>query len=246
MKLPTIFVDESGSPSPKTPNSNSGNLFFTIGFCYCKNPKSMEKKLSRLLKKLQNKDMYSNKLCEFKFFPKHALKKLKYTDEDIKSRWEPHFDVIREKVLEIIINKSDGVFAGTLDKTQVYGKNYTTEQIGNMIFKESLFDYILPNLNYSKDVSVIYDRGRLNPTKTRKFDQNMQQRHTFSSGDIMMNHFFEPKTFHDADSKQTPGIWASDFIAGAFHLALKHNDTRFRDRLTPKFIGKGSKIFEFK
>ena len=45
--------------------------------------------------------------------------------------------------------------------------------------------------------------------------------------------------FHDAESVTTPGIWASDFIAGSFHFALKHNNPRYRNILKNKFIGNG-------
>lgn len=53
------------------------------------------------------------------------------------------------------------------------------------------------------------------------------------------------KTFHDSDSVQTPEMWAADFIAGAFHLVVKYNDTSYHDLLELKFIGVGSKTFDF-
>ena len=44
---------------------------------------------------------------------------------------------------------------------------------------------------------------------------------------------------HDVDLLSTLGIWASDFVAGAFHLALKHENSKYRDALKPKFIEHG-------
>ena len=46
-------------------------------------------------------------------------------------------------------------------------------------------------------------------------------------------------TCSDIDSHTNAGIWAADYVAGAFHMALKHNDKTFFDLLKPKFIGNG-------
>lgn len=204
----------------------------------------MQKKLVKLLKSLQDKGVYPNELNEFKFFPELTLKKLHYSDNEIECDWAPHFDSVREKVLKIIINYSDGVFAGILNKTDNYGKNHTAVEIGNTIFKESLVDHILPKLDYPKDLHVIYDRGRLGIKKTKEFDFDIQQS-TIKPDATFTDYYFKPKTFHDVDSKYLPGIWASDFIAGAFNLAYKDGNTKFIDRLKPKFIGKGFKEFKF-
>lgn len=51
--------------------------------------------------------------------------------------------------------------------------------------------------------------------------------------------FQKRRMVHDADSLKTPGIWAADFVAGAFHHALKHNHSRYADALKPKFIANG-------
>ncbi len=46
-------------------------------------------------------------------------------------------------------------------------------------------------------------------------------------------------TIYDVDSVKRPGIWASDFVTGAFHMSLKHDDPTYRDLLERKFIRKG-------
>ena len=241
IKHDVIYVDESGNPGMKKIEHNNRHPFFVMGFCYCKKPKKLNKHLVRLLSSLHKGDLYPKKLKEIKFYPTPALLKLGYSISEIESDWEPHYHTVRNQIAKVILAKSDGVFAGIVKKTKMQNEAWSAENIGNAIFKKSLFDNILPNMYVARDLVVIYDRGRLNHAQTKIFNKDMSEIPTpcfddrINSGQV---------TFHDADSIRTPGIWASDFVAGAFHCELKHNDPTYRNLLKSKFMARGSSCLD--
>ena len=212
---------------------NRRHPFFIIGFCYCRDPSAMNRQLHRLLLRLQRKGAYPAKLQEIKFYPTPALRKLSYSENEIKTMWSPNYTQIRDEVLDIVLNYSDGVFAGIQDKTAISSDEWTSESLGNHVFKESLIRHIMPTMHVSVVPSIIFDQGRLNPKRTRVFNLDMLEsaQHPFWGRII--------RVIHDADSLKTPGIWAGDFVAGAFYLAFKHNNSRYIDAMRPKFIGRG-------
>lgn len=237
-----IYVDESGNPGITSIMHNLDHPFFIIGFCYCKNPSILKRKCMKLLTNLHRKHQYPKSMKELKFFPTLALQHQGCTLDDIQSKWAPHYDMMREKMLEIIVNNSDGVFAGIVNKTKIKPKSCLPEEIDNTLFQKS-FEYVLPQLDISTPLLTIYDRGRLSVEKSKKFNAVMEDvyhKYTDNFTNIPTHH----KTFHDSDSIKTPGIWVADFIAGAFHFAIKHNNTKYRDLLKPRFIKEGSKMFD--
>lgn len=144
-------------------------------------------------------------------------------------------------MLRIITDNVDGVFAGIINKTNMGSVMPTSEEIGNRLFERSL-GCILSCLSFSKPPMIIYDRGRLNPSRTEMFNKRMEN---FIYARIKKSGVFQAhdQTFHDADSIQTPGIWAADFVAGSFHRAVKYGDEQYLKSLRPKFIGGGSRMF---
>lgn len=236
LNAPTIFVDESGSPGAKT-HSFEHHLF-VFGFCYCKKPRILERNLKTLLVQLHKKELYHPELDEIKFHPTLPLQKLGCTKENIKSCWEPHYDTIRKKVIDIIIKNSDGVFAGIVEKRELYNTGFTSEYIGNTLFQKSLIDHVIHNIDYSNELFVIYASGRLNNKRTIAFDKNMCNI-KFKNKQTNTSNHFTSKTFHDVDSAKTPGIWAGDLVAGAFNMAYGHNESKYKDSLESKFINAG-------
>ncbi len=234
-----IYVDESGNAGMRKLEHNRKHPFFIMGFCYCKKSKKLNKHLHKLLLELHKDNLYPSKLKEIKFYPTPALLKLGYSTDEIEIDWAPNYSTVRNKTARAILDKSDGIFAGILKKTDIQDKTCTAENIGNILFKKSLFDNILPNISTLIAPQVIYDRGRLNHGQTKAFNKDMHDAYAANS-DKNVKDCGGQITFRDTDSLKTPGIWASDFIAGAFHLALKHNDSTYRDLLKPNFIADGS------
>ena len=83
--------------------------------------------------------------------------------------WEPHFDFIRKQVNSLIVSAADGVFAGVLDKRTIKRQTWSSEEIGNFLFDRSLYDNILPNIEDFNNLTVIYDKGRLDSKRTQEF-----------------------------------------------------------------------------
>lgn len=238
MRSNAIFIDESGDPGLKSERHKFEHPFFIVGFCYCSSPRIANRKLRKLLTKLHKKEIYPSKLHELKFHPSPALRKLGYDEQEIKNNWEKKYDYVRREIANVILKHADGIFAGVLDKRSIYKKTWTSERIGNYLFKRSLYDNILPKLNLSPHPSIIYDRGRLSATKTKSFNQYVSYRYAPSNIDLRpSDRSIDAK---DADSLKMPGIWLGDFVAGSFHLKFQHDNSIYYDLLKPKFIGSGS------
>lgn len=235
----TIYVDESGNAGLRKKTHNSKHPFFIIGFAYTPNPYQLKIKMKRLLKRLHKRKKYPYNLKEIKFYPTNSLKKLGYSDDEINSKWKPHFNYVRLKTSEIINNNVNGVFAGILDKRTIGRKTWTNERIGNYLFNQSLFYNVLPNLGLSIGPSIIFDKGRLSPQRTKAFNQYMLQTDSYLTNIGVKRYGGYVVNFKDVDSLQEPGIWIADHVAGSFHFSLKHNNNKFYNLLKPKFIGMG-------
>ena len=232
-----IYVDESGTPGTKAISHNHRHPYFILGFCYCKNYRRMTKKLHKLLQNLQRDDVYPTELKEIKFNPTSSLAKVGYSPEQIRDKWEPHYATIRAHTAKIIADNADGVFAGIVNKKEI-SNPVNSEELGNFVFMESLYKHVLPAIESAVTLSVIYDRGRLNPSRAKKFNENSLISHPNRTTNS--NFYANISKFEDVDSLRSAGIWAGDFVAGAFHWKIKHKDSVFADLLSPRFIGNGS------
>lgn len=236
----TIFVDESGNAEIRNLQFIANYPFFIFGFTFCHDPLKLKSELNRLLRDLHLQNKYAPKLHELKFYPYNALKKLGYTEIEIKRDWEPHFDFVRKQAVSIVAQHSDGVFGGILDKRTITRTTWTSETIGNYLFNRSLYQNILPNLTVVNTPEILYDRGRLSQDKTHSFDRYMLGTDSFLSWNGTKRYKGNVISFKDADSKHNAGIWASDLVAGSFRHAYMNIDTSFLTTLQPKFIGTGS------
>ena len=115
----TIYVDESGDAGTKSFRYNKKFPYFIMGFCYCKKPAILKRGMHRVLLQCHKSGIYPTKLNEIKFYPTTELKKLGYTTNEIKTSWEPNYSKIRDMVLRVILDCSDGVFAGIIDKNTI-------------------------------------------------------------------------------------------------------------------------------
>lgn len=170
----TVYVDESGNAVLNKPEHIKKFPFFVIGFVVCQEPQLLRKKMRRLMIKLHKRRKYYRSIMELKFNPYSALKKQSCSKIEIRTRWEPYFDLVRKQVNSLIANTADGVFAGVLDKRTVGRNAWTSERIGNFLFSGSLYQNILPNVGDFDDLTVIYDRSRLDPKRTQIFNRYMQ------------------------------------------------------------------------
>lgn len=111
-----IYADESGNTGMRAVAHNKKHPFFIVGFCYCRNSRMISRQMHRLLLRLHNNRVYPARLNEIKFYPTPALRKLGYTEDEIKTTWSPNYALVREEILRVILTYSDGVFTGILDK----------------------------------------------------------------------------------------------------------------------------------
>ncbi|MFY9299643.1 MAG: DUF3800 domain-containing protein [Candidatus Nitrosotenuis sp.] len=235
----TIYVDESGNAGLTKKDHIGDHPYFIVGFAYVSNPYRLKIKMKRLIKRLHQRNKYAPELKEIKFNPTNSLKRFGYSDDEINAKWKPHYNFVRLKTSEIISNNVEGVFAGILDKRTVVKQTWTTERIGNYLFNQSLFYILLPKLGLSVGPSIIFDKGRLSPDRTKAFNEYMLGTDSYLSNIGVKKYNGNIVNFKDINSLDEPGIWIADHVAGAFHFSLKHNDNTFYNLLKPKFVGSG-------
>ena len=235
----TIHVDESGNATLNKPEHIKKYPFFVLGFVFCKNPELLQKGMARLLVKLHKRKKYHRNIAELKFNPYRALEKQGCSRNEIRTVWEPHFDFIRKQVNSLIVNAADGVFAGVLDKRTIKRPTWSSEQIGNFLFNRSLYDNILPNIGDFNNLTVVYDKGRLDSKRTQNFNQYMTDTESYRAFTGSKKYSGTMDRFQDVDSYSDSGIWAADFIAGSFRHAYLYDDHAYVNILKPKFIGNG-------
>lgn len=234
-----VYVDESGTAVLDKPDHVRRYPFFVIGFVVCQRPELLKKDMKRLLLKLHKRKKYHRKVMELKFSPYSALHKQGCSKKEIQTRWEPHFDLVRREANSRIARAADGVFAGVLDKRTIRKGTWTPETIGNFLFNKSLFRSILPNVADFDGMTVVYDKGRLDPKRTRSFNRYMSQTESYLEFIGSKRYAGTVDLFRDADSLSEPGIWAADFVAGSFRHAYLNSDWTYADMLRPKFVGDG-------
>ena len=240
MAKETIFVDESGNAEIKNKQYITNYPYFIFGFTFCNDPITLKTELYNLLTKVHRQKKYAPLLNELKFYPYNALKKLGYSEIEIKRDWEPHFDYVRSEAVDIITRRADGIFAGILDKRTIWKSTWTSERIGNYLFNKSLFENMLPKLNFVSPPEILYDKGRISKVQTLDFNRYMLGTDSYLSWNGTKKYNGNIISFKDADSKHNSGIWASDLVAGSFRHAYMKIDNSFLNTLKPKFIGDGS------
>ena len=162
-----IFIDESGDPG-LSQEAIESTQYYTVGYIYCQEPSVLRSGLRRLLKKVRNRKRYPPTLNELKFYlPKSDLIANGYTITQLQ-KYEKYLPEIREDAIEIICEKSKGVFGATLDKKKAFD-TWTPERLGNYIFAQSLLRDVMNNISPRYPPSILYDGGRLSPTKTALF-----------------------------------------------------------------------------
>lgn len=240
----TIYVDESGNSGLRNNNAQK-YPFFVIGFCFFCDPMKFKIEMKRLLKKLHRKGKYHTGLKELKFSPDSALEKLGCSRHDIETIWKPHFDYVRKKANELIVQHTDGVYAAILDKRTITRNTWTSETIGNYIFNITLFRNILPLAEFSFAPEVIYDRERISPVKTIEFNNYMMNTDSYLSNIGKKKYSGNAICFRDENSINNSGLWGADFVAGSFRRMYFQSDSTYLDILRSKFLGDGSRNFWF-
>ncbi len=165
-----IFVDESGT-SGLSPVSIASSPYYTIGYVYCHEPAQLRTDLKRLLRREHRSGRYPSLLNELKFYlPRTDLIKKGYTPEQL-NQYEEYLPDIRKKAIQIICEDAAGIFAAILDKESVAQPTWTNERIGNYIFAKTLFLDVMNNISPRYPPVILYDKGRLSPTKNSQFKE---------------------------------------------------------------------------
>ena len=236
-----IFVDESGNPGL---SSSSLELYpyYAIGFVYCKDPSQLRTSLKRLLKREHERNRYPPDLNELKFYlPNSDLIQWGYTPDQLK-KYEGYLPSIRDKANEIICNRVNGVFGAIIDKKKAYN-SWTPERIGNFVFAQTLLLDVMNNISPQYPPAILYDKGRLSTYKVKQFEKYIAEKDQWFGQNGRKLYEGNISTPMSQSSYAEPGIWAADLVAGAFQCKHKHIEPRYADKLKPKYINSGERLY---
>lgn len=236
-----IFVDESGTPG-LSKESIASSPYYTIGYVYCHEPAQLRTDLKRLLKREHRSDRYPSMLTELKFYlPRSDLMKKGYKTGQL-NKYEESLPAIREKAIEIICKWAAGVFAAILDKNKAR-LSWTNERIGNYIFAQTLFLDVMNNISPRYPPAILYDKGRLSPTKNSQFKEYVANKDRYFEKMDLKSYKGQIPVPQEQSSYAEPGIWAADLVAGSFECKYKHNEPRYADMLRTKYIATGERLY---
>ncbi|MHC1688744.1 MAG: DUF3800 domain-containing protein [Methanothrix sp.] len=236
-----IFIDESGDPGLSR-EAIECTQYYTVGFIYCREPSMLRTKLKRLLKKEHERKRYPLKLNELKFhLPKSDLIGNGYNIDELYS-YEKYLPAIREKALKLICENTVGVFAATLNKNKAFS-SWTSERIGNYIFAQTLLVDVINSIYPRYPPSILFDGGRLSPTKTSLFKDYLSDKDRYLVGAGLKSYVGHLPIPSNRNSVTEPGIWAADLVAGSFRHKYVSGDSHYADLLKAKYIGIGEKLY---
>lgn len=236
-----IFVDESGNPD-LSPKSKSLYPYYSIGFVYCKNPSQLRTDLKRILKRSHERDRYPPDITELKFYlPMSELFRLGYEKREL-DEYIAMLPTVRRKSLEAICKDATKIFSAVLVKQKALS-TWTSERIGNYLFAQTLVLDVMNNISPQYPPSILYDPGRLSPSKTDEFKQYLNGKdHYFERMGIKqyIGHLPAPQA---RTSHIEPGIWAADLVAGAFGCKYTNNDSSYSELLKTKCIFSNERLY---
>jgi len=238
-----VYVDES-SDCGLSIASRRKRPFFSFGYVYCRDPKTLREKLRRQLRRQHRRNRYPPQLREIKFYlPNNELKKdWGYSNKEIR-RYIKYLPQFRRKTIDIILNSSCGIYSAILKKDTIKKPTWTSERLGNFMFAQTLFLNILNTLKTSKPPTIIFDEGRLSVLKATKFKEYLSNKESYFEYVGLKKYKGNIGTPVDMSSISEPGIWAADIIAGAFYHKYCNRDRVYADLLKPSYIGVGEKRF---
>jgi hypothetical protein len=236
-----IFIDESGNPGLSSVSVES-SPYYAIGFVYCKDPSQLRTGLRRLLKRVHERKWYPPTLAELKFYlPRTDLIKQGYTYDQL-DKYQDYLPAIREKAIEIVRERSTGVFGAVVDKKKAHN-TWTPERLGNYVFAQTLFLDVMNSITPQYPPSILYDRGRLSPTKTRQFEQYFVNKDRYFEQTEVKSYKGQLPVPKDQSSYAEPGIWAADLVAGAFECKYTHGEPFYADLLGMRYIRNGERLY---
>ncbi len=236
-----IYVDESGDPG-LNPLHLQKKPYFVFGYVYVRDPVDLNKRLKRLLKRLHRKDRYPPKLRELKFhLPYRWMIKNGYTNAQFNAYITAMHD-IRKQVLGILATHTNGVFAAVVDKHTAHSK-WTSERLGNYTFAQTLLHGVMCEIRSHNPPTIIYDKGRLSHSSEASFDSYLLYKQIDFAHKYHMLQLLTPETPHSVSSRYHPGIWAADYVAGAFYYKYQAGDAKYADMLKQVWLGRGEKLY---
>ena len=236
-----VYVDESGDPG-LDPTRLQKRPYFVFGYVYVRDPADLNKRLKRLLKRLHLRDRYPPKLRELKFYIPHEwLTRHGYTNEQY-TAYAAGMSDIRKQVLGILAAHTDGVFAAVVDKRGAYD-TWTPKWLGNYTFAQTLFHGVMRAIKADDQPTIIYDKGRLSQSGESSFESYLLYQQIDFAFKYNIPRLLVPKLPHSASSIYHPGIWAADYVAGAFYHKHQANDARYANILRPVWFGKGEWVY---
>ena len=239
----TIYVDESGDLGLSYPHVQR-KPYFVFGYVYTSDSSKLEKSLRRLLKRLHDRNRYPSCLKELKFnLPRDRLISQGHTPDQLDREYEANMQYVRTRVLNVLVDHVDGVFAAIVNKRSVINQEWTPERLGNYVFAQTLLVNVMNKLRLTDLRNIVYDKGRLSQSRSAEFRLYLMRKDSYFNYKGWNKYSGSLPYPKEISSDSDPGIWAADYVAGAFNRKYSHGDSTYADILNPVKIGSGERIF---
>ena len=149
---------------------------------------------------------------------------------------------IRKQALGLLTAHTDGVFAAVVDKRAAYS-GWTPERLGNYAFAQTLLHGVMRAIRVDDQPTVVYDKGRLSQSSEASFDSYLLYKQIDFAYKHRMSRLLAPKPPYSVSSIYNPGIWAADYVAGAFYHKYQAGDAHYADMLRPVWLGNGEQLY---
>lgn len=185
---------------------------------------------------------YPAPLKELKFYiPTSSLIKQGYTPEQCHT-YVDNMPDIRKQVLNLLTRYADGVFAAILDK-RMAKRTWTSERLGNYVFAQTLIVNIMRQIKLDRPLAIIYDKGRLSPSREASFDSYLLRTQDHFNNPHFKSYSGFVDSLRSVSSLFFPGIWAADCVAGEFYHKYMASDDYYSNILKPIMIDGGERKF---
>lgn len=174
---------------------------------------------------IQDEEKYPGVLRELKY--KLPIKQLKrfYTDMDIEY-YQSVLRLIRLDVIDLINRYSDGIHITILNKETIREPTWTSVELGNYIFAETIQKIFLNKVEFKYNPKVYFDMN-YDILKTNAFINYMFNKDGYYLTQGIRKTHFSLSDVIGVSSIDEPGIWAADFLAGAYYDYYNFDNPEF-------------------
>ncbi len=219
-----VFVDESGDPML----TSKATRHFVLAFVHVRgrDKPSVDKVLSRILKRLKRRNLYPPQMDELKFnLPSRSTKRVLSAEEH--RLYLSKMPEVRRRVLSVITTLDVRIGVVIVDKSKAY-PSWTSDRLYNYMIVHNLFFGFLELVQPDPELTVMVDK-RLRGQAKRAFDDYSRRKYEFLRDWGYIHYELNSLNIEHVASSEEPGIWMADFVAGSYFQKYERGNSEYAD-----------------